>query len=118
MENIIDEPEQEGGEETRLAPGTLKRLLICAIILTIINVFTSLYNPYQTALPPGFKIIIVTTTIVGNSLIGFILSLFFSFIHYKNLPYSKKYLPTALLIIAIIQLICIFFNLRHILNAL
>lgn len=91
----------------------LIKVLILIGIFILINFFLFSITPQRTivnldgTLVPKaeMKSLNIRILLMNVPIIGFILSLFFSFIPYKKMKWSKKYLYFSLIIILVLQIL-------------
>ena len=103
---------------TELVPEILKsqkkKIILWAIILLVVNIILTIIDPYNTSYDLTGKVVsgwevkrsVFSTLTIGFAIISLILSIFFTFIPFKNIPYGQKYFYFALIIYFALQ--CIF----------
>lgn len=99
----------------------LKKLLIYAISVFVLNTFLLIIEPTGSATDlrgqavsgVALKLSAIIGLTIGISVISSILALVVALIPYMNLLYGQKYLAALLLSFSLFQLITLLFEIRH-----
>lgn len=112
MENAIDNLSSQNTDGIMTSQERNKLILFIAILI-VINLIIGYFSPAgqathlngKSATEEEIKSSVVIAILFSFPLFGFVIATLISFIPYKKLPYSKKYLRFSLVTILVIQIL-------------
>ena len=103
-------------EEQRFPAKKRNRLIIYVVVLFLMNVILYFIGPKTPAgeqMPKGALLFGIIISELAKIIIGFIIGTITALFLYKKLPYSKRYLPAALISTVVIFIITLLLEINN-----